>query len=60
MLKQLLILLACSMILTGCKSIVLHPVDDQDIKIGDWCKPGWVCMSQEYVKQVMKVKLEAK
>jgi hypothetical protein len=48
------------MILTGCKSIVLHPVDDQDIKIGDWCKPGWVCMSQEYVKQVMKVKLEAK
>jgi hypothetical protein len=34
----------------------MHPVTDKDIKMVD----GYVCMSPEYVKEVMKVKLEAK
>ena len=54
----LVALLGCLMILTvsGCTTITLHPVTDKDIKIVD----GYVCMSPEYVKNVMKVKLEAK
>ena len=56
MLKQSLTLLVCLMILTGCKTIVIHPVTDKDIKIQD----GWVCMTPEYVKEVMKVRLENK
>jgi len=57
MLKLSLILLGCLMILTGCSTVTLHPVTDQDIKIGS---DGWVCMSQSYIKNVMKVKLEEK
>jgi len=52
----LVALLACSMTLIGCSTIVLHPVTDKDIKMVD----GYVCMSPDYVKNVMKVKLEAK
>ena len=55
--KMLPLLLLCLIGLTGCNTITLHPVTDQDIKIGDWCKPGWVCMSQAYVQEVMKAKL---
>jgi hypothetical protein len=50
--------LACFLVLTvlnsGCaRNIVLHPVTDEDIRMdGDW-----VCMSQDYVKEVMKVRL---
>ena len=57
--KRLQISLSCLIALTifsGCKTITLHPVTDQDIKFSD----GWVCMSPDYVKNVMKVKLEAK
>ena len=56
--KLLLISLACLMIsmLSSCTTVQLHPVTDQDIKMQD----GWVCMSQDYVKHVMKVKLEKK
>ncbi len=58
--KLLLITLSSLMLLTlsSCaKTVTLHPVTDQDIKIGS---DGWVCMSQDYIKTVMKVKLEAK
>ena len=57
MLKQLLILLGCLTILTGCSTVTLHPVTDQDIRIQD---DGWVCMSESYIKNVMKVKLDQK
>lgn len=59
-----LLFLVCSLTLTGCsllqKEVALYPQTEQDIKIGDWCKPGWVCMSQDYVKYVMKVRIEEK
>ena len=57
--KPLLILLLCSiaLIVSSCARIVLHPVTDQDIKIGGWCQPGWVCMSEGYIKEVMKAKV---
>ena len=55
MLKLLLILLGCLTILTGCSTVHLHPVDEQDIQIRE---DGWVCMSQDYVKHVMKVTIE--
>jgi hypothetical protein len=60
--RLLLILLGSLMLLTlsSCAMITLHPVDDQDIKVGGWCQQGWVCMSQDYVKTVMKVRLEHK
>jgi hypothetical protein len=48
--------LTVSIIFSGCTTITLHPVTDKDIKIVD----GFVCMSHDYVKNVMKVKLEAK
>lgn len=59
MLKRLLILQSCLIVLmlcSGCSTVTLHPVTDQDIKMQD----GWVCMSQDYIKHVMKVKLEEK
>lgn len=59
MLRRLLISLSCLIVLTlfsGCSTVTLHPVTDQDIKMQD----GWVCMSQDYIKTVMKVKLEEK
>lgn len=54
-LLSLVILLSCLTALTGCaKKIVLHPVDGSDIRMdGDW-----VCMSQEYVQEVMKARLD--
>lgn len=58
--KTLLLLLGFSILLIGCSTVRLHPVTDQDIKMGDWCKQGWVCMSQDYVKYVMKVRIEEK
>ena len=48
--------LTASIIFSGCTTITLHPVTDKDIKIVD----GFVCMSPDYVKNVMKVKLESK
>ena len=56
----LALLVVCSLTLIGCKTVALYPQTDQDIKKGDWCKPGWVCMSEDYVKYVMKVKIEEK
>lgn len=58
---MLLALAVCLTISTvGCNTVRLHPVTDKDLKVGDWCKPGWVCMSQDYVKYVMKVRIEEK
>lgn len=61
MLKRLLIILAFSTALTGCsvlkKEVILHPVTDQDIKIGGWCQEGWICMSEGYLKEVVKARL---
>ena len=54
--KMLSLLLALSTLSIGCSTIVMHPVTDKDIKIVD----GFVCMSPDYVREVMKVKLEAK
>jgi hypothetical protein len=53
-LRLLVTLLAFSAVSIGCaKTIVLHPVTDEDIRIeGDW-----VCMSQDYVREVMKARL---
>lgn len=58
--KLLLMLLLCStaFLLCNCatKSVVLHPVDEQDIRCDD--KGCW--MSHAYIEKVVKVKLEAK
>lgn len=58
--KPLLMLLLCStaLALSSCatKSVVLHPVDEQDIRCDD--KGCW--MSHAYIEKVVKVKLEAK
>jgi hypothetical protein len=58
--KTLALLLLCSMLLIGCKTITLHPVTDKDIMIGGKCPEGYVCMSPDYIKNVMQVKLEEK
>ena len=58
--KALLISLSflmISIIFNGCSTVHLHPVDEQDIRDGG---DGWVCMSQDYIKNVMKVKLDQK
>jgi len=52
--KTQVLLLLCLIGLTGCSTIVLHPVTDKDIKMVD----GYVCMSPEYVQEVMKARLE--
>jgi hypothetical protein len=44
------------MLLTGCKTIVLHPMSEKDIRMDG----NWVCMTPEYIQEVMKAKLEAK
>ena len=56
MLKTLVLLLVLSTLLIGCKTIVLHPVSEKDIRMDG----NWVCMSQDYIKEVLRVKLEAK
>lgn len=56
MLKTLVLLLALSTLLIGCKTIVMHPVSEKDIRM----EGNWVCMTPEYIQEVMKVKLEAK
>jgi predicted small secreted protein len=55
----LLALLVSSTILTGC-STTLHPIGGEDIQIGGWCKEGWKCFSSDYVKYIMKVRIEEK
>ena len=57
MLRLLLILAVFSMTSIGCNTVHLHPVDETDIRVQD---DGWVCMSQSYIKNVMKVKLDQK
>ena len=52
----LVLLLGFSMTSIGCSTITLHPVTDKDIKMLD----GWVCMTPEYVKEVMKARIEEK
>ena len=54
--KILVLLLSLSMLSIACKTIVMRPVTDKDIKMQD----GWVCMTPEYIQEVMKAKLEAK
>jgi len=53
-LKHLLLLLVCLTALTGCaKTIVLHPVDETDIR-----QDGeWICMTPDYIQEVMKARL---
>ena len=54
--KTLVALLGCLMLLTafsGCTTIKLHPMTDKDIKMQD----GWVCMTPEYIQEVMKARL---
>jgi hypothetical protein len=49
------LLLALLIGLTGCaKNIVRHPVTDKDIKQVD----GYICMSPEYIQEVMKARLD--
>ena len=59
--KTLLTLLACLTVLTvfnGCAhKITLHPVTDQDIRILQDGSKEWVCMSPDYVKEVMRARL---
>lgn len=58
--RMILVLSLVSLMLvigSGCaRTIVMHPVTDKDIKMQD----GFVCMSPEYVKEVMKVRIEEK
>lgn len=54
-LKLLVILLVCSLGLIGCaRNIVLHPVDETDIRQDG----NWICMTPEYIQEVMKARLE--
>lgn len=55
-LTLLALLAVCSLTSIGCKTVALYPQTEQDIKMQD----GWVCMSPEYVKYVMKVRIEEK
>ena len=53
-LKALLVFSTVLIVLSGCASkIVLHPVTDEDIKMVD----GWVCMTPDYIQEVMKARL---
>ena len=56
MLKTLVLLLVLSTLSIGCKTLVLHPVTDKDIRMDG----NWVCMTPEYIQEVMRAKLEAK
>lgn len=59
MLKRLVILLSCLTVLTGCaKTIKLHPVTEEDIHILKDGSKEWVCMSPDYVKEVMRARLD--
>ena len=41
--------------LSGCaKNIVLHPLTDKDIKQQD----GWICMTPQYVQEVIRARLD--
>lgn len=54
MLTTLLLFLTGSIAFNGCaKTIVLHPLTDTDIRMDG----NWVCMSPDYVKEIMKVKV---
>ena len=57
MLKHLslsLLFLIVSIVSNGCaKNIVLHPLTDKDIRMDG----NWVCMSPEYIENVMKARL---
>lgn len=56
-LKALLVCLIVSIVLSGCaRTIVMHPVTDKDIKMQD----GWVCMTPDYIQEVMRAKIEEK
>ena len=59
-LTLLALLAVCLATLIGCSTVRLYPQTNEDILKGDWCKQGWVCMSEDYVKYVMKVKIEEK
>lgn len=54
-LKVLLVSLIASTAFSGCaRNIVLHPMTDADIrKDGDW-----VCMTPEYIQEVMRARLD--
>ncbi len=54
--RRLAILLSCLIvfIVSGCaRKIVLHPVTDADIRMDG----NWVCMTPEYIQEVMKARL---
>lgn len=53
-LKALLAFLIVSIVSSGCaRNIVLHPVDETDIRFDG----TWVCMTPEYIQEVMKARL---
>lgn len=53
-LSLLLLFLTASTVCNGCaRQIVLHPLTDKDIRQEN----GWICMSPEYVNEVMKARL---
>ena len=53
-LSLLLIFLIALIVCNGCaRKIVLHPLTDKDIKM----EGEWVCMSPDYIKEVMKARL---
>lgn len=56
MLKTLAVLLMCLIVSIGClsKTVKLHPVTDQDIRMDG----NWVCMTPEYIQEVMKARLD--
>jgi len=54
------ILLLCGTLLIGCKTVVVHPVDGTQIRMETQAGQNWVCFTPQYMKDVMKIKLEAK
>lgn len=54
-LSLLLVFLTVSIVFNGCaKNIVLHPVDETDIRMDG----NWVCMTPEYLQEVAKARLD--
>lgn len=53
-LSLLCVFLIGSIAFNGCaRKIVLHPVDETDIR----SEGNWVCMTPEFIQEVMKARL---
>lgn len=53
-----LVLLTPLIAFEGCaQNIILHPVTDADIRMEKVADKDWICMTPDYIQQVMKARL---